>query len=76
MPTTAYVLIEAAPKKAASACAKIAKVPGVKSAHMVTGPFDIIARIEGRDSASLGKLVLARIQNVDGVARTITCVCV
>ncbi len=76
MPTTAYVLIEAAPKKASSACSKIAKVPGVKSAHLVTGPFDIIARIEGRDSASLGKLVLARIQNVDGVARTITCVAV
>jgi len=76
MPTTAYVLIEAAPKKASSACGKIAKVPGVKSARLVTGPFDIIARIEGRDSASLGKLVLARIQNVDGVARTITCVAV
>jgi len=41
MPTTAYVLIEAAPKKASSACAKIAKVPSVKSAHLVTGPFDI-----------------------------------
>ncbi len=74
MPTTAYVLIEATPKKATSACAKIAKVPGVKAAHMVTGPFDIIARIEGKDSASLGKLVLSRIQNIDGVARTITCV--
>ena len=74
MTATAYVLIEAAPKKASKACAKIAKIPGVRSCHLVTGPYDIIARIEGKDSATMGKLVLGRIQTVDGVTRTITCV--
>ena len=34
----AYVLIEAAPKMALQACGKIAKISGVKSAHLVTGP--------------------------------------
>jgi len=72
----AYVLIEAAPKKVRTVCGKIAKLPGVCSAHLVTGPYDIIALVEGKDPAAIGKLVMARIQAVDGVGRTITCVVV
>jgi|APDOM4702015118_1054815.scaffolds.fasta_scaffold1591127_1 DNA-binding Lrp family transcriptional regulator len=73
---SAYVLIEAAPKKARAACGKIAKLSGVCSAHLVTGPYDIIALVEGKDPAAIGKLVMAKIQAVDGVGRTITCVVV
>ncbi len=72
----AYVLIEAVPKKARSACAKIARIAGVRSAHLITGPYDIIALVEGRDPTSIGKTVLSRIQAVDGVGKTITCVVV
>ncbi len=72
----AYVLIEAAPKKALQACGKIAKISGVKSAHLVTGPYDIVALVEAKDPRSLGALVMARIQAVPGVGRTITCVIV
>jgi DNA-binding Lrp family transcriptional regulator len=70
----AYVLIEAAPKKALRACAKIAKISGVKSAHLVTGPYDIIAFVEAKDPGAIGKLVMARIQAAPGVGKTITCV--
>lgn len=73
---TAYVLIEAAPKRALQACGKIAKVAGVKSAHLVTGPYDIIALVEGKDPGAIGKLVLSKIQAVPGVGKTITCVVV
>ncbi len=72
----AYVLIEAAPRKALHACTKIAKIAGVKSAHLVTGPYDIIAYVEGKDPGAIGKLVMSRIQAVDGVGKTITCVVV
>jgi len=72
----AYVLIEAAPKKALQACAKIAKISGVKSAHLITGPYDIIAFVEAKDPGAIGKLVMARIQAVPGVGKTITCVVV
>lgn len=71
---SAYVLIEAAPKKALGACAKITKIAGVKSAHLVTGPYDIIAFVEGKDPGAIGKLVMSKIQAVDGVGKTITCV--
>jgi DNA-binding Lrp family transcriptional regulator len=72
----AYVLIEVAPKKARMACGKIARLSGVCSVHLVTGPYDIIAFVEGKDPAAIGKLVMAKIQAVDGVGRTITCVVV
>ena len=72
----AYVLIEVAPKKALQACGKIAKISGVKSAHLVTGPYDIIAHVEAKDPRSIGTLVMARIQAVAGVGKTITCVVV
>ena len=73
---SAYVLIEAVPKKARTASAKIARIAGVRSAHLVTGPYDIIALVEGRDPTSIGKTVLSKIQAVDGVEKTITCVVV
>jgi DNA-binding Lrp family transcriptional regulator len=73
---TAYVLIEAAPRKALQACAKITRIAGVKSAHLVTGPYDIIAFVEAKDPGALGKLVMSKIQAVDGVGKTITCVIV
>jgi DNA-binding Lrp family transcriptional regulator len=70
----AYVLIEAAPKKAVQACARIAKIAGVKSAHLVTGPYDIVVLAEAKDPSAIGKLVLSKIQAVPGVGKTITCV--
>lgn len=74
--TSAYVLIEATPRKARSACAGIAKIAGVKSAHLVTGPYDIIAYVEEEDPTAIGRLVMAKLHRVDGVGRTITCVVV
>jgi DNA-binding Lrp family transcriptional regulator len=73
---SAYVLIEAAPRKARSACARIAKLPGVSSAHLVTGPYDIIVSLSASDPTAVGRLVMSKIQAVDGVGRTITCVVV
>ena len=73
---SAYILSEAAPRKARAACGKIAKLSGVHSAHLVTGPYDIIAMIEGKDPVAVGKLVMSKIQAVDGVGRTITCIVV
>ena len=72
----AYVLIEVARKKALQACTKIAKIPGVKSAHPITGPYDIIALVGAKDPGAIGKLVLSWIQAVPGVGKTITCVVV
>jgi DNA-binding Lrp family transcriptional regulator len=45
----------------------------VETAADVTGPYDIVVRAEAEDMDALSSLVVARIQRLDGIARTLTC---
>jgi DNA-binding Lrp family transcriptional regulator len=69
----AYILIQTEVGKAASVAEEIAGIPGVTSSEAVTGPYDAIVQAQAEDVDSLGKLVVARIQAVDGITRTLTC---
>ena len=69
----AYILIQTEVGKAASVASSIADIPGVSQSEDVTGPYDVIVRAEAHDVDELGKLVVARIQAVDGITRTLTC---
>jgi DNA-binding Lrp family transcriptional regulator len=70
---TAYILIQTEVGKAAQVAKDIVKIEGVQQAEDVTGPYDVIARAEARNLDELGKLVVARVQAVDGITRTLTC---
>ena len=48
-------------------------IAGVTQAEDVTGPYDVIVRAEARNVDELGKLVVAQIQAVEGITRTLTC---
>ena len=69
----AYILIQTENGKAADVAAAIAEVKGVTLAEDVTGPYDVIVRAEARSVDELGKLVVAKVQSVDGITRTLTC---
>jgi DNA-binding Lrp family transcriptional regulator len=69
---TAYVLIQAEEGRSAEVGAGVARIEGVVSADVVTGPYDVIAMAETASMDELGKLLVARIQAVDGVTRTLT----
>jgi DNA-binding Lrp family transcriptional regulator len=69
----AYILIQTEVGKSASVAEAIREVAGVASAEDVTGPYDVIARVEANTVDELGKLVIARIQDVPGITRTLTC---
>ena len=69
----AYVLIQTEVGKAAAVAKEVAALPGVTSAEDVTGPYDVIVRAEATDVDELGQLVVARVQNVSGITRTLTC---
>ena len=71
-----YILIQLAPGTARTAAEKVSSIPGVKTAHAVTGPFDVIAFAEVSSLGALSDLVLSKIQNVDGVEKTQTAVVV
>jgi DNA-binding Lrp family transcriptional regulator len=67
---TAYILIQTEVGKAAKAAKDII---GVQQAQAVAGPYDVIVRAAARNLDELGKLVVARVQAVDGITRTLTC---
>jgi len=69
----AYILVQTEVGKAASVAAEIAGIPGVATAEDVTGPYDVIARVQADSVDDLGKLVIAKIQDVGGITRTLTC---
>ena len=69
----AYILIQTEVGKAASVAKSIANIKGVTEAEDVTGPYDVIVRAEARNVDELGKLVVAKVQSVDGITRTLTC---
>ncbi len=69
----AYILIQTEVGKAAAVAVAIAALPGVAQAEDVTGPYDVIVRAEAKSVDELGKLVVAKIQGVEGITRTLTC---
>jgi DNA-binding Lrp family transcriptional regulator len=69
----AYILIQTEVGRAADVARAIAGIPGVTLAEDVTGPYDVIARVEAPSVDELGQLVIARIQDVKGITRTLTC---
>jgi DNA-binding Lrp family transcriptional regulator len=69
----AYVLIQTEVGKAAQVAQEVSGIPGVMTSEAVTGPYDAIVHAQAEDVDSLGKLVVARIQSVEGITRTLTC---
>ena len=76
MKLVSYILVQLAPGSSKTAAEAISRIEGVKMAHAVTGPFDVIAFAEVPDLSALSELVLAKIQNVEGVQKTQTAVVV
>ena len=70
---SAYVLILTEVGKVAHVAHALSDLDGVQVAEDITGPYDIIARIQASGLDQLGRLVASRIQAVDGVTRTLTC---
>jgi DNA-binding Lrp family transcriptional regulator len=69
----AYVLIQAEVGQAARVANEVAEVDGVGSAVAVTGPYDVIAMVEAASIDDLGRMIVSRIQGVNGITRTLTC---
>ena len=69
----AYVLIQTEVGRSAEVADAVGKIPGVRFADVVTGPYDVVVRAESAEIDGLGKLVVAELQAVLGVTRTLTC---
>ncbi len=69
----AYVLIQTEVGKSKSVTEDIRSITGVVTSDEVTGPYDIICKLEADSVEALGSLVLAKVQEVAGITRTLTC---
>ena len=69
----AYILIQTDVGRAADVAAAAAGLEGVIAADDVTGPYDVIVRAEAEHVDALGRMVVAQLQNIPGITRTLTC---
>jgi DNA-binding Lrp family transcriptional regulator len=72
MALSAYIFIESTPGKASQVAEAVAKLPGVKMAHAVTGSYDVIAFVEAKDVTAMGELISGRVHRLPGVLKTTT----
>ena len=73
MSVQAYILILTEVGKSSSVAKAISVIPAVAIAEGVTGPYDVIMRAESASMEDLGRTVLAKVQTVPGITRTLTC---
>ena len=69
----AYILVQTEVGKAAEVASRISTIAGVTQAEDVTGPYDVIVNAEADSVDELGKMVVSRVQLVEGITRTLTC---
>ena len=69
----AYILIQTEVGRSSDVSSEVRQIAGVTLAEDVTGPYDVIARVEAATVDELGQLVLSRIQDIKGITRTLTC---
>ena len=76
MPTKAYILIETSVGKTREVATALRALKGVQSADVVTGPYDIIAVVEGQDLGFIGDMVTGDVHVIGGITRSVTCLAV
>ncbi len=79
MPTTAIVLVRRMPRTTKTRKIvyerigdEVAKIPDVQEAHVVTGEYDMILKIRGRNEKEVGRYIVDKIWNMPEVERTLT----
>lgn len=76
MAAKAFVLIETAVGKTKEVYNALEKLEGIKTIDVVTGPYDIIATVEGDNLNTIGNLVTSRMHPIPGITRTVTCLAI
>jgi DNA-binding Lrp family transcriptional regulator len=69
------VLIRAEAGKVWDVCKAIESIDGVNKAHVVTGPYDVIAYADLPSTEDVRRLMQS-IHDIEGVTRTETCIAI
>ena len=76
MPAKAFVLIETVVGRSKDVVAALGALKGMVSVDTVTGPYDIIAVIQGKTLNEIGEIVTGKLHPIDGISRTVTCLAI
>lgn len=72
----AYVLITAAIGKVRQVSKELEGLRGVRTVHVVTGPYDLVVFVEAKDLSTLTNTVVEGIHKIKGVVDTNTAIVV
>lgn len=67
------MLIQTEVGRAEVVAKQLSGLSGVSSSEYVTGPYDVVARVEADTEAHLRSVVVPSVQQVIGITRTLTC---
>ncbi len=73
MRATAYVLINIAAGTSRKVYNTLTNMESIQKVDAVSGPYDLIAIVDGATFNDIGKIVLEEIQSVPGIQNTVTC---
>lgn len=71
--TAAYVLLNTSPGTLPQVANEILQIEGIRSIDAVAGPFDAIAFAEAGTNDEMANMVVAKVQKIMGVTKTLTC---
>lgn len=71
-----FILISSAPNSEHRLVDQLKECPGVREVHPLFGEYDLIAKVEQETIEDLGKVVVERIRQFEGVLDTKTLIAV
>ena len=74
MALKAFVLMEIQVGKKDAILAELRDLKGVREAHFVTGPYDVIVVLEMEEVTDLASLIGVKIPSIASVTKTVTCI--
>lgn len=71
--SVAYVLIKVKPGTARNVYNKLDRLSSIQQVDAVTGPYDIIAIVQGSDLNAIGNIVMDKVLTIEGISNSMTC---
>lgn len=77
LPVTAFLLVSFIPGTKVSQrelAGRISKINGIEEVNIISGEWDIMAKVRSASIEDIGDLILDKLRDLDGVGKSITCV--
>ena len=69
----AYILVQAEVGASSDVALSAKEIDGVAAVDAITGPYDVLVKVEADNMDELGKKIVSDIQKIPGITRTLTC---